>query len=60
LKALGYDELISRALGHKSLKTKKFYGHRSQSRGVPFEISVVVSDDLSAFPASYDDGVEPQ
>ncbi len=60
LKALGYDELISRALGHKSLKTKKVYGHRNQSRGAPFEISVVVSDDLSAFPASCDDGVEPQ
>lgn len=60
LKALGYDELISRALGHKSLKTKKVYGHRSQSRGAPFEISVVVSDDLSAFPESCDDGVEPQ
>lgn len=60
LKALGYDELISRALGHKSLKTKKLYGHRSQSRGAPLEISVVVSEDLSAFPTSSDDGVEPR
>ena len=60
LKAFGYDELISRALGHKSLKTKKLYGHRNQSRGAPFEISVVVSDDLSLIPASPNDGVEPQ
>lgn len=47
LKAHGDGDLVSLTLGHRSLKTKKVYGHRGQRRGKSYDISVNTSHDIS-------------
>lgn len=47
LKAHGDGDLVSLTLGHRSLKTKKVYGHRGQKRGKSYDISVNTSHDIS-------------
>lgn len=56
LKAHGDGDLVSLALGHRSLKTKKVYGHRGQKRGKSYEISVNASHDISVPIASSNKG----
>lgn len=56
LKAHGDGDLVSLALGHRSLKTKKVYGHRGQKRGKSYDISVNASHDLSVPIASPKNG----
>lgn len=47
LKAHHDGALVSLALGHRSLKTKKVYGHSGQKRGKSCDISVNSSHDIS-------------
>lgn len=57
LKAYGDGDLVSLALGHRSLKTKKVYGHRGQKRGKSYDISVNTSHEIStAIPSPKNGG----
>lgn len=56
LKAHGDGDLVSLALGHRSLKTKKVYGHRGQKRGKSYDISVNASHEISRPIASPKNG----
>lgn len=56
LKASGDGDVVSLALGHRSLKTKKVYGQRGQKRGKPYDISVNTFHDISLPIASAKNG----
>lgn len=59
LKSLKIGDDTSKALGHRSTKTRRLYGTASQARGRPLEISISSSHDLKQHPAKGNDGVEP-
>lgn len=59
LKSLKIGDDTSKALGHRSTKTRRLYGTVSQARGKPLEISISSSHDLKQHPAKGNDGVEP-
>lgn len=59
LKSLKIGDDTSKALGHRSTKTRRLYGTASQARGRPLEISISSSHDLKQHPVIGNDGVEP-
>jgi len=59
LKNMKIGDDTSKALGHRSTKTRRLYGTASQARGKPMEITISSSHDLKQHPANGNDGVEP-
>jgi integrase len=59
LKKVKIGDDISKALGHRSTKTRRLYGVASQARGKPVEITISSSHDLKQHIAKGNDGVEP-
>lgn len=59
LKNMKIGDDTSKALGHRSTKTRRLYGTASQARGKSVGISISSSHDLKQHPAKGNDGVEP-
>lgn len=59
LKNMKIGDDTSKALGHRSTKTRRLYGTASQSRGKQVGISVSSSHDLKQHNSKGHDGVEP-
>jgi integrase len=59
LKKMKIGDDTSKALGHRSTKTRRLYGVASQARGKPVEITISSSHDLKQHLAKENDGVEP-
>lgn len=59
LKNMKIGDDTSKALGHRSTKTRRLYGTASQARGKPMEITISSSHDLKQHLANGNDGVEP-
>lgn len=59
LKKLKIGDDTSKALGHRSTKTRRLYGTASQARGKPMEVTISSSHDLKQHLVNGNDGVEP-